>query len=186
MGVVGEWVLREAIRSHVRNYHGSGIRMAVHVAPDQLQDPLFPARLGRLLLAEGMSGDLLDIEISESRRLEERGAGEVLAAIRRLGVGVVVSDFASGFAQLGHLADFPVTALKLNPSVVREKLRSRHYRQLLRGVITLVHAAGIRVIGEGVESLEDVEALRSIGCDEGQGYYLGQPGAKLPVEAAAG
>ncbi|MCL4864238.1 MAG: EAL domain-containing protein, partial [Caldilineaceae bacterium] len=80
----------------------------------------------------------------------------------------------------------PVTALRLNRSVVREKLRSRHYRQLLRGVITLAHSAGIRVIGEGVESPEDVEALRSIGCDEGQGYYLGQPGAELAVEAAAG
>jgi EAL domain-containing protein (putative c-di-GMP-specific phosphodiesterase class I) len=97
-----------------------------------------------------------------------------------------VNDFASGFAQLGHLADFPVTALKLNRSVVSEKLRSRHYRKLLRGVINLVHAAGIRVIGEGVESPEDVEALRSIGCDEGQGYYLGQPGAELAVDAAAG
>lgn len=186
MVTIGEWVLKEAVRCHVRDYRGSGVRLAVHVAADQLHDPLFPARLGRLLLAEGMNGDLLDIEISDSRQLEERGAGEVLGAIRRFGVGVVVNDFASGFAQLGHLADFPVTALKLNGSVVREKLRSRHYRQLLRGVITLVHAAGIRVIGEGVESPEDVEVLRSIGCDEGLGYYLGQPSAELAIEAAAG
>ncbi|MCO5200398.1 MAG: EAL domain-containing protein [Chloroflexi bacterium] len=186
MAAVGEWVLKEAIRCHVRNYSGSGVRLAVHIAADQLHDPLFPARLGRLLLAEGMNADLLDIEISGSRRIEERGAGDALGAIRRLGAGVVVDDFASGVAQLGHLADFPVTALKLNRSVVREKLRSRHYRQLLRGVITLAHSAGIRVIGEGVESPEDVEALRSIGCDEGQGYYLGQPGAELAVEAAAG
>jgi diguanylate cyclase (GGDEF)-like protein/PAS domain S-box-containing protein len=186
MVAIGEWVLREAIRCHVRNYRGSGVRLAVHVAADQLKDPLFPARLGRLLVAEGMNGDLLDIEVSGSRQLEERGAGEMLGTIRRLGVGVVVNDFASGFAQLGHLADFPVTALKLNRSVVREKLRSRHYRQLLRGVITLVHAAGIRIIGEGVESPEDVEVLRSIGCDEGQGSYLGQAGVELPVEAAAG
>jgi diguanylate cyclase (GGDEF)-like protein len=186
MVALGEWVLKEAIRSHVRNYQGSGVRLAVHVAADQLQNPLFPARLGRLLLAEGMNGDLLDIEISNLHRLESRGAGEVLGAIRRLGVGVVVDDFTSGAAQLGHLADFPVTALKLNRSVVREKLQFRHYRRLLRGVITLVHAAGIRVIGEGVESLEDAELLRSIECDEGQGYYLGQPEAEVAMEAAAG
>ncbi len=186
MVAIGEWVLREAIRLHVRNHSGSGVRLAVPVAADQLHDPLFPARLGRLLLTEGMNGDLLDIEISDSRRLEERGAGEVLGAIRRLGVGVVVDDFASGVGQLGQLADFPVTALKLNRSVVREKLRSRHYRGLLRGVIRLVHDAGIRVIGEGVESPEDVEMLCSIGCDEGQGSYLGQPCADLAVEVAAG
>ncbi len=182
---LGEWTLAQALGRYGRELRHTGVHLHVNVSPYQLRDPLFASRLARLLAAEGIPGNLLDLEITESAELQVAGVREVLEAVGRLGVGVIIDDFGAGFARLGSLADLPVTGLKLDRRLVTELARSRRHRELLTGIVGLARTAGMRVIGEGVESAIDAELLRSIGCDEGQGYYLGAPRAEVVAQSAA-
>lgn len=185
IGALGDWTLARALRYYGRELRHSGIRLHVNVSPYQLRDALFASRLARLLAAERLPGNVLDIEVTESAELQGAGAGEVLEAVGRLGVGVIIDDFGAGFARLGSLADLPLTGLKLDRGLVTELTRSRRHRELLAGIIGLAHSSGLRVIGEGVETPDEAELLRSIGCDEGQGYYFGAPHAGTLREPVA-
>ncbi len=184
MAPIGEWALREAVRRHVRRYRATGVRLHVDVSPVQLLDPLFAPRLSRVLAQEGLPGKLLDIEVTESMEFAASGVNEMLEAIDRLGIGIVIDGFGSGATPLGHLANLPVSGLKFAGSAVVEITRSRRHRDFIAGIIRLVHQAGLRVIAEGVESMEQAEVLLGIHCDEGQGVYLGYPMADTSLHAA--
>lgn len=185
IGALGDWTLGQALQRYGREFRHSGIHLHVNVSPHQLRDPLFASRLGRLLATEQLPGNVLDIEVTESADLQGSGVCEVLEAVGRLGAGVIIDDFGAGFARLGSLADLPLTGLKLDRRLVVELTRSRRHRELLTGIVGIAHSAGLRVIGEGVETAHEAELLRSIGCDEGQGYYFGPPMAEALRESAA-
>ncbi len=185
IGALGDWTLGQALHYYARAFRHTGIHLHINVSPHQLRDPLFASRLGHLLATERLPGSVLDIEVTESAELQGSGVCEVLEAIGRLGVGIIIDDFGAGFARLGSLADLPLTGLKLDRRLVVELTRSRRHRELLTGIVGLAHSAGLRVIGEGVETAREAELLRWIGCDEGQGYYFGPPLAGTLPESAA-
>lgn len=181
---IGDTVLREAMAANAPLCRATGLRLAVNVSPVQLQDTLFAARLARVCREAGMPPGLLDVEIFASSKLEDPLVGGVLQDLRRLGIGVVVDAFGAGVSRLSYLADFPVTGLKLDSGLVRNVSQSSRHRALVGGIISVAHGAGLRVIGEGVESQIQLDLLRDLGCDEGQGAYLGKPGARAELEAA--
>ena len=152
----------------------AGVRLAVNVSPSELADALFPARLRRTLETCGFPPGLLDLEITESSDLEHPIVRRVINQLARLGVGLVIDDLGAGFSRLSYIADFPVTAIKLDKTFVQRASDSEGHRTLIKKVIEGAQALGVRVIGEGIETPLQLSILRDAGCDEGQGYLFGR------------
>jgi EAL domain-containing protein (putative c-di-GMP-specific phosphodiesterase class I) len=118
----------------------------------------------------------------ESRALVDLpGVGEQLAALRSLGVGIALDDFGTGFSTLTWLHELPADRVKLDRSFTTSLTASPKGPALVRGVLALAHELGLEVVGEGVETPDQLAALHDAGCGLFQGYLLGRPG---PLHAA--
>lgn len=175
---IGKWVLEEACRQ-IKAWRDEGLpplRVAVNFSARQ-----FAARNIRELVTEtlkktGLPGDGLEMEITESLLAQDMEYTlEVLLSLKKLGVYVAVDDFGTGYSSLSYLKRFPIDRLKIDQSFVRDLVTDGDDRAIATAVVTLGHSLGIRVIAEGVETAQQMEILRSMGCDEVQGYYLGRP-----------
>jgi len=133
-------------------------------------------------VAEAASGEpALDLEITESLLMHDiEGCIEKLKIIRDLGVNIAIDDFGTGYSSLAYLSKLPVNALKIDRSFVDGMLRSEENMSIVSSIISLAHAMKIKVIAEGVETKEQLNMLRSLECDEIQGYLI-----SVPVEAEA-
>ena len=93
--------------------------------------------------------------------------------LRALGVGISLDDFGTGYSSLSYLQKMPIDALKLDKSFLQDVGASRSAVALIKGVISLAHSLNLRVVAEGIESDEQLNAVRDMGCDEAQGFLLG-------------
>jgi EAL domain-containing protein (putative c-di-GMP-specific phosphodiesterase class I) len=100
---------------------------------------------------------------------------EVLDTLTEQGIRFSIDDFGTGYSSLNHLKRLPVSELKIDKSFVRDMTRDRDDEAIVRSTIDLAHNMGLRVVAEGVESLEVLDRLREMGCDEVQGYYIARP-----------
>jgi EAL domain-containing protein (putative c-di-GMP-specific phosphodiesterase class I) len=122
----------------------------------------------------------LQLEITESVIMQDvnQSIGSLLA-IRALGVAIAIDDFGTGFSSLSYLAKLPVDTLKIDRSFVVEMVSATGGLTLVSVIINLAHALKLNTVAEGVETEEQLRQLRSLGCDEMQGYLFGKP---VPVE----
>jgi EAL domain-containing protein (putative c-di-GMP-specific phosphodiesterase class I) len=179
---VGRWALRKAIEDYQRwRRHGlPAVRIAVNVSPLQLRNQNFVAEIQQ---AVGVAADAaagLQLEITESVIMQDvnHSIGSLLA-IRALGVTIAIDDFGTGFSSLSYLAKLPVDTLKIDRSFV-EMVSASGGLTLVSVIINLAHALKLNTVAEGVETDEQLRQLRSLGCDEMQGYLFGEP---VPVES---
>jgi len=178
---IGEWVLRTACAQN-KIWQDAGfapIPVAVNLSPRQL-DQTLPEFVRRVLLESGLAAAWLELEITENvvmRDAEKTVA--TLNALKRLGLQVSVDDFGTGYSSLSYLRRFPVDALKIDKSFVRDIARDADSAAIVKAVISLGHILNLRVIAEGVEDQEQYDFLLENGCDEVQGYLLGKP---MPVD----
>ena len=122
----------------------------------------------------------LVLEITERTLIvDERRAGEVIDALRALGVRLAIDDFGSGYSSLSSLQRFPVQVVKLDRTLVAGLPDEPGAAAIVRGSIDLAHATGAIVVAEGVETQRQWEAVRALGCDVAQGYLVGRP---MPAE----
>jgi diguanylate cyclase (GGDEF)-like protein len=153
---------------------GMIVPVAVNVGPDCVADPGFPAVVTELLRREQVSGPMLALEVSE-----QTGTAAVsssfFAQLAEAGVRIALDDFGTGFASLESLGGWPVDELKLDMSLVRPIASRSSFRTIVRTTVDLAHQLGVKVVAEGVESEAVRSELRSLGCDIGQGYFLGRP-----------
>ncbi len=178
IGEVGALVAQQAARDWV-DWHRSGlpaIRVAVNVSALELQQPRFAERFLELTRTTDGSAVGLDIEITESALLDHRVAE--VAALRRLraaGVCVAIDDFGTGYSSLSRLADLPIDTLKIDRSFISRLPGDRPDTTVVSTIIALAHAFGLTVVAEGVETREQADLLRSLGCDELQGFLFSRP-----------
>jgi diguanylate cyclase (GGDEF)-like protein/PAS domain S-box-containing protein len=178
---IGRWVLDEAV-GRLADWNGrrtgEPLTMAVNLSARQLSHPALADDVARALTRHGVEPRLLTLEITETALLEESlSSVEVLGRLSTLGVRLALDDFGTGFSSLGHLRRYPVDILKIDRMFV-EGLDSGD--NAIAGAVTaMAHALGMRTVGEGVETAEQLAALERIGCDEGQGFFLARP---LPVD----
>lgn len=175
---LGEWALRTACRQLAR-LHASGyptLRMAVNVSLVQFRHPRFIEVLHQALDESGISPDCLDLEITESMAMEEPSfILDTLKAIKTIGVKISVDDFGTGFSSLSHLQKLHVDRLKIDRSFISEISQSTRGSHIAEMVVQLGHHLALEVIAEGVETREQAEILKALGCQEAQGYYFGKP-----------
>lgn len=175
---IGKWVIREACRQ-IRAWIDQGlpsIRVAVNFSPRQFAARNIVEIVTEALQAFDLSGDVLEIEITESLLAKDMNYTlESLLTLKKLGVHVAVDDFGTGYSSLSYLKRFPIDRLKIDQSFVRDLEIDPDDRAIATAVVTLGHSLGMCVIAEGVETEQQIEILRNMGCDEIQGYYLGRP-----------
>ena len=183
IGTVGRWALGQALADQ-RRWCAAGfepLRVAVNVSPLQLQQPDFAAHIGEIVTADG--GAALELEITESVIMEhvERSVA-VLQDIRNHGVKVVIDDFGTGYCSLSYLTQLPVTSLKIDRSFVIKLLEGPESIAIVSSIITLAHALKLKVVAEGVETMEQARLLRLLACDEAQGYLYSRPVPASAIE----
>ncbi|MGQ0801872.1 MAG: putative bifunctional diguanylate cyclase/phosphodiesterase [Pseudomarimonas sp.] len=175
---IGRWVLRQACKQ-ASEWAAAGIkfdRMAVNVSAIQLRDPEFAASVLDACEAAGWPPARLELELTESALMRDsESLRRAFALFEAHGIGLSVDDFGTGFSNLHYLHRFPVKHLKIDRSFVLELLNDRPLERLSQAIVGLGHALGLRVIAEGVETDEVAQRLRSLDCDEAQGFLFARP-----------
>jgi diguanylate cyclase (GGDEF)-like protein len=170
---IGEWVLREACRQAAL---WPGLRcIAVNVSPVQFRRPGFVDQVKEALTCAGLDAGRLELEITEGVLLHE--TNETLATLRRLhaiGVTIAMDDFGTGYSSLGYLQKFPFDKIKIDRSFVKALQTDAHAAEIVRAVLRMSHAMGIRVNAEGVEYESQANLLLEEGCEEVQGFLFGR------------
>ena len=154
----------------------------VNVSARQLIQSDFTARLKQVLRSSGLPAGQLTLELTESLSIGDGDTGTRarLAAIRAMGVKIAIDDFGTGYSSLAYLNDLPLDCLKIDQRFVRTLLQSPQDAAIVASVLSLARGLGVPVVAEGVETESQAEALRGMGCDAAQGYWLGRP---VPLDA---
>ena len=185
IGPLGDWVLAEAIREAASWTRRQPPTMWVNLSAHQLGDKDLTARVADQLAAAGLAPERLGFELTESALLDETdGSHETIRTLHELGVALALDDFGTGYSSLSYLARFPIDTVKIDQSFVagldHDESRRESYA-LVSAVVGLAHALQLRVIGEGVETESQEQALHGLGCDVGQGFLLGRPAPPAPA-----
>jgi EAL domain-containing protein (putative c-di-GMP-specific phosphodiesterase class I) len=132
----------------------------------------------------GIDPKQLMLEINESVVMQDTGAAasDRLLALKGIGVRLAIDDFGTGYSSLGYLKRLPVDALKIDRSLVQDVERSSRDLALVRTVLSLGETLGLDMIAEGIESVEQLKALRRVGCQQGQGFHLCAPMTAVELE----
>jgi len=188
---LGRWVLAEACRQAAAWRAASGGRagpyVAVNLSAAQLADPLLLATVAGTLHDAGLDPGTLWLELTETAVMADATAArEVLTQLRALGVHLAIDDFGTGYSSLAHLRRFPVDALKIDRSFIAGLGGDPEDEAIVALVVSLARALGLSVVAEGVETPQQRERVRALGCDTIQGYCIGRPMAPDEAWAAAG
>ena len=175
---IGEWVLREACRQN-QAWRAAGlpaVRMAVNLSSVQFRQPDLEVRIARVLEESGLEPEALELELTESLLLKNAEVTiETLRTIKSMGIHLSIDDFGTGYSSLSYIKRFPVDALKIDQSFVREMTTSPESAAITTSIVLMGKSLGLTVVAEGVETRSQLEFLRALECDEAQGYLFCRP-----------
>jgi diguanylate cyclase (GGDEF)-like protein len=176
---IGARVLHEACAQAARwaaESEDGPLTVAVNLSARQLLDPDLEHVVAAALASAGLDPSLLVLDVTESALTEHRDrAAEILRALTRRGVRVALDDFGTGQSSLGYLTSFPIDTLKIDQGIVDGLGKGPEDHAIMAALVDLGHALGLTVVAEGVETDAQLEELRVLGCDAGQGYYFARP-----------
>lgn len=180
-----DWVLASALRqSSALRQAGIHLPIAVNLSAFNLQDPHLLGKIQEMCAACCMEKGMLELEITESAVMADPvGALEILSRLRDLGIPLYIDDFGTGYSSLSYLKKLPVATIKIDKSFVADMLDDTDSASIVRSTITLAHDMALTVVAEGVEDEAVWAQLKALGCDAGQGYYMGRPMPASQVEA---
>ncbi len=181
---MGQWMLRESCAEVARwMERGHDLPVSVNVAVQQIEHGDLVADVEEALAQSGIPASLLKVEITETNLMHDiESKVSVLTTLQNLGVRIHIDDFGTGYSSLGYLAHLPVHALKIDRCFVKNLPEDHRSGQLVRAIVDLAHNLGLTVIGEGIETLDQLRELKTFGCDLGQGYLFARP---MPAEKVA-
>jgi diguanylate cyclase (GGDEF)-like protein len=183
---LGRWVLNEACRQMAdwtRRGVTSGVSLAVNLSPAQVRHPSILDDIRDALESSGLPPHLLTLEVTEGVIADVRQATHILEEIRSIGVRIAIDDFGSGSSALSSLGTFPVDHLKIDRSFVEVIGRSARQTALTETVLRIAASLQLGTAAEGIDSREQAQALRALGCVLGQGLLFGAPGTAVTTEA---
>jgi diguanylate cyclase (GGDEF)-like protein len=175
---VGQWVLREACK-RMQNWMAHGalpVTLSVNVSPIQFAEPDFVRHVFMALEATGLPARQLQLEVTEGLLLDPTPDSlRKMDALVDAGVRLAVDDFGMGYSSLAYLKRFRLHSLKIDRMFVRDVPQQRQDTAIVRAIVELAHALELHVTAEGVETAEQHEALRALGCDSMQGFLFARP-----------
>lgn len=174
---VGAWVWRTAIAQLAQwRKQGIDVVMAVNVSPLQLHSHGLVENILSCLLEFGLSVRDIELEITEAVMMEySQRTAQVFDAIRRSGLRMAVDDFGTGFSSLSYLKKMPIHTLKIDRSFVNDVLTDAEDEAIVTAIVSLAMSLNLNITAEGVETREQLDYLRNLGCHEAQGYYFSKP-----------
>ena len=175
---VGEWVIRRAC-ADLKNWQSAASTIAavsVNLSARQFRQPDLHDRIRALVSSSGVDPRLIEFEITETQLMHDpHHAIHVMRALCDAGMSIAIDDFGTGYSSLAYLTQFPVSALKVDRSFVRDMSRDKNDATIVRTIIEMAHSLGFTVIAEGVETEEQATLLHLLRCEQAQGYLFGRP-----------
>jgi EAL domain-containing protein (putative c-di-GMP-specific phosphodiesterase class I) len=177
---IGDWALAEVCNQIQRwNQEGLGhnsLRVCVNLSAHQFSREGLADHVEALLTRAGISSRQLGLEMTESSLMHDRDTAlDVLGSLRRLGVSLLMDDFGTGYSSLNHLHAFPFDVLKIDRSFVSRMIEGQQPLQIVRTIVELARVMGMDVVAEGIETQEQHNLLRDMGCRYGQGFLYARP-----------
>jgi diguanylate cyclase (GGDEF)-like protein len=174
MAAIGEWVIDEASKAAAS--WPEPITVALNISPKQISLPNLPNIVSEALARHKLPGNRLELEVTEGVFLGDNGSTlDVLKRLRALGVGIALDDFGTGYSSIGYLNKAVFHKLKIDGSFVREAGSRPENVAIIQSIVQLAKSFRMTVTAEGVETAEDFERMRDLGCDIIQGYLFGRP-----------
>jgi len=179
---IGEWVLKAACEQNKR-WRDQGIpplRVAVNLSARQFAQKTLLGDIAKTIAQSGLTPESLELEITESLVMTNpEHATETLHKLKAMGISLSIDDFGTGYSSLAYLKRFPIDCVKIDRSFIKDIPTEADDMAITKGVIALGHSLRLKVVAEGVETVEQQDFLRSNDCDEMQGYLFSKP---LPAE----
>ena len=178
INAIGEWVLREACRQ-CKAWQREGLpplRVAVNVSASQFRQGNLLTVIHQAVTDAGLDPRCLELELTESAVMTnpEESAG-ILQKLSAMGVLVSVDDFGTGYSSMSYLRRFPIDKLKIDRGFVKDLMTRADDASIVRAIISLAHSLRLKVVAEGVETSEQLHSLKSMGCDQYQGFHFSPP-----------
>ncbi|MGO9592220.1 MAG: EAL domain-containing protein [Steroidobacteraceae bacterium] len=175
IGAIGAWVVREACRQ-ARAWQLDGLpsmRVAVNLSASQFRQGDIVTIIRDALDAAGLEARFLEVELTESAVMTDpEESVAILEELSTMGVLVSVDDFGTGYSSMSYLRRFPIDKLKIDRGFINEVMLRPEDASIVRAIVSLAHGLKLKVVAEGVESTEQVEFLKTLGCDQYQGYHF--------------
>jgi EAL domain-containing protein (putative c-di-GMP-specific phosphodiesterase class I) len=174
---IGRWVIGEACRQ-IRQWQDElslkhTFFVSVNISSRQFSDISLLGYITEALTMTGLDPCMLKLEITEITLMENFEAAMItLKGLRALGVGLSIDDFGTGYSSLSYLHRFPINTLKIDQSFVSQSCENNENREIVRTIIILAQNLGMKVIGEGIETKQQLELLRELNCHQGQGFLF--------------
>jgi diguanylate cyclase (GGDEF)-like protein len=184
IGAIGAWVVREACRQ-ARAWQVAGLpplRVAVNLSASQFRQNNIVDTIRDALDQAGLEGRFLEVELTESAVMNDPEESiAILEKLSKMGVLVSVDDFGTGYSSMSYLRRFPIDKLKIDRGFISEVMSRPEDASIVRAIVSLAHSLKLKVVAEGVESIDQLEFLKTLGCDQYQGYYYSPalPAAKF-------
>lgn len=183
VGALGAGVLAKAARE-AAGWDGALI-LSVNFSPVQFGDEALAGNVASIVRAAGLDPKRLEVEITESLLISpHERVLKTLGRLKSMGATIAMDDFGTGYSSLSYFCSFPFDKVKIDQSFIKDMTTSREARAIVRAVIGLAHAMGMKVAGEGVETQDQLDALRAEGCDLAQGFLIGRPAAAGGIDLA--
>lgn len=175
---IGEMVLREACMQN-RIWHESGlgpIKVAVNMSSAQLYQRNIVKIISEMAKEKLLQPECLEIEITESIEIDDfEYASNVIEKFKKLGIKIFLDDFGTGFSCLNYLRKLPIDYIKIDRTFISDMITNEKDSFIVSSIINFAHGINIGVVAEGAETIEQIDMLKSYGCDEIQGYYYSKP-----------
>jgi len=182
IGAIGEWVIREACRQ-ARAWQDEGVpslRISVNLSASQFREVGLVDSIRRALDDVGLLARYLEVELTESAVMSDpEQSVAILEQLSAMGVLVSVDDFGTGYSSMSYLRRFPIDKLKIDRVFINEIASRPEDASIVRAIVSLAHSLNLKVVAEGVETLAQLDFLKTAGCDEYQGYHYSRP---LPAD----
>ena len=182
---VGGWVVLQALTDHAA-WATCGFALpnvAVNVSSIQLQRNDFVETMIDVVQRAGDNAEALQLEVTESLLMRDvEASSRKLSILRGLGMKVAVDDFGTGYSSLSHIARLPIDTVKIDRSFISGITASAEDATIVAGIIALVRSLELRVVAEGVETVEQAQHLAGLGCDEAQGFFYSRPVPAAQIE----
>ena len=180
---IGDWVLAQTCRqlAHWQKEYAAipevaGLIVSINVSSEQITEANYIKKLDRILLETGINPGCLRLEITEEMLIDPNvNTQKTLLQIKQRNIKLSIDDFGTGYSSLSYLHRLPIDNLKIDRSLTNKIDRDRESQKIVNTIITLAHTLNIKAIAEGVETKEQLEKLRALGCEFAQGYFFAKP-----------